>query len=137
MRRYETLAHTADTGIIAYGVTLLELFENAAFGMFDLMFELCAVKPERDHPVVADGDHIDDLLVAWLGELLYLSETESSVFCTFVVDRLEEGGVQGAAGGARFDGIELRGPPIKAVTWHDLAVVEVPDGFWARVLFDV
>jgi len=26
---------------------------------------------------------------------------------------------------------------VKAATHHDLAIVEIPDGFWARVVLDV
>ncbi len=137
MCRYETIPHTADTGIIAYGTTLRELFEHAAYGMFDLMFDLAALRPQRDVPVVAAGDTAEDLLVGWLEELLFLGEVHRLAFAGFTVDRLEEGGVQGAATGAPLDEVELRGPPIKAVTWHDLAVVQIPDGWWARVIFDV
>ena len=137
MIRYEVLPHTADTGIIAYGVTLAEVFENAAFGMFDLMFDLSAVPTERSRPVMAAGDTPEELLVAWLGALLAESEIHGLAFASFTVDRLEEGGAQGSAQGAPAAELELRGPPVKAVTFHDLAVVEVPNGWWARLIFDV
>ena len=137
MPRYEALPHTADTGIVAYGATLEELFENAAFGMFDLMFDLSVVPGGRDLGVVAAGDTVEELLVGWLGELLYLAEANDLALASFTVDRLEEGGVQGVASGSPSVVAELRGAPIKAVTYHDLAVVEVPAGYWARVLFDV
>jgi len=135
--RYEPLEHTADAGIIAYGSTPHELFENAAYGMFDLMFDLGPLEPRRDVPVMAAGDSVEDLLVAWLEELVFLSEVHSLAFCYFTVDRLEPGVVQGSTGGSPTAGLELRGAPIKAVTMHDLAVVEIPNGFWARVIFDV
>ncbi len=137
MARYEVLSHTADTAIIAYGATLREVFENAGYGMFDLMFDLDSLTPQRDVPIAAAGDTAQDLLVDWLSELLYQAESQDLAFCYFTVDRLEEGGVQGSAGGEPVGGVELRGPPIKAVTYHDLAVVEVPDGWWARIVFDV
>jgi SHS2 domain-containing protein len=135
--RYEVLDHTADTGLRAYGVTLYELFENAAWGMFDLMFSLDEFSPIRDVPVVATGDTHEELLFNWLSELLYHSEALDLAFCYFTVDRLEEGGVQGSAGGVPIATAELRGPPIKAVTYHDLVVVQNPGTWWARVIFDV
>ena len=61
--RYETIPHSADAAIVAYGATRHELFENAAYGMFDLMYDLAALKPQRDRPVMAGGDTIDELLV--------------------------------------------------------------------------
>jgi SHS2 domain-containing protein len=135
--RYEVLDHTADTGIIAYGVTANELFENAAWGMFDLMFDLAGLDPARDVPVMAPGDTCEELLVNWLSELLYHSETLGLALCYFTVDRLEDGGVQGSAGGVPAGSLALRGAPIKAVTYHDLAIVENPDLWWARIIFDV
>ncbi len=135
--RYEVIDHTADTGIVAYGVTPHELFENAGWGMFDLMFDLSGLDPMRDVPVIAGGDSLDELLFNWLSELLYHADSLGLALCYFTVDRLEEGGIQGSAGGVPVAGLELRGPPIKAVTYHDLAIVENPDTWWARVFFDV
>ena len=135
--RYQPLDHTADTGVVAYGVTVHELFENAGWGMFDLMFDLTDLDPIRDVPIIAAGDSFEELLVNWLSELLFAAEALDLAFCYFVVDRLEEGGVKGAAGGVPASGLELHGPPIKAVTYHDLAVVENPESWWARVVFDV
>ena len=132
-----TISVTNIGGGDAYGVTLTELFEHAAYGMFDLMFELEPIPSEAVRPVAAVGDSPEDLLVGWLSELLAVAEIEDLVFSSFGVDRLEEGGVQGWAGGASAAGRELRGPPIKAVTYHDLAIVEIPDGWWARILFDI
>lgn len=137
MRRYESIDHTADTGIIAYGATLEELFENAAFGMFDLTFQLGSVAGDVDRSIIAAGDDREELLVGWLSQLLAIADAEGLAFRAFSVDRLEEGGVQGVAHGGSSDGLELRGPPVKAVTYHDLAVVDVPEGHWARVVFDV
>ncbi len=137
MVRYEVLDHTADTGIVAYGVTPNELFENAGWGMFSLMFDLTGLDPIRDVPVVAAGDDLEELLVNWLSELLYHAETLDLALCYFTVDRLEDGGVQGSVGGVPAAEADLHGPPIKAVTYHDLAIVENPDTWWARVIFDV
>ena len=86
---------------------------------------------------MAAGDTLDQLLVNWLSELLYHSEVLDLTFCYFTVDRLEDGGVQGSAGGISVGTLELRGPPIKAVTYNDLAIVENPETWWARIIFDV
>jgi SHS2 domain-containing protein len=137
MRRYDVVSHTADAAFIAYGATLADTFENSAFAMFDLMFDLSGADGRVSRPIVAAGDTVEELLVAWLSELLTESEIHDLAFCSFGVDRLEDGGVQGWAAGDPVDEVELRGAPVKAVTHHDLAVVEVPDGWWARVVLDV
>jgi SHS2 domain-containing protein len=135
--RYEVIDHTADAAIIAYGDTVAELFENAGYALFDLVFDLSEVPGSASRPIVAAGDTIEDLLVGWLSSLLAEAEIAGLAFSTFSIDRLEEGGVQGWAAGMPVSALELIGPPVKAVTYHDLAVVEVPEGWWARVVFDV
>ncbi len=135
--RYEVLSHTADAAIAAYGGTLAELFENAAYGMFDLMFDCDTVSTLQTCSITAAGEGPEELLVNWLAETLTEAEIRDLAFSSFTVDRLWDGGIRGRAGGAPAAGFELRGPPVKAVTYHGLAVVQIPDGFRARLVFDV
>ena len=44
MKRYEQFPHTADIGVRVFGHDLKELFENAAFAMFDLLADLEGLK---------------------------------------------------------------------------------------------
>lgn len=137
MRRYRVIAHTADTGIVARGSTLAEAFENAAYGMFDLMFDLRRVEAGAECVVEAQAETSDELLVAWLSALLAEAEIREVAFSRFSVAEVGEGLVRGTAAGAPTAGLELRGPPVKAVTFHDLAVERVRRGWEARVIFDV
>jgi len=137
MRRYRVIAHTADTGIVAHGATAAEAFENAAYGMFDLMFDLRRLGVGEECAVEARAETADELLVAWLSALLAEAEIRGLVFSRFTVEELGEGVVRGTARGVPTAGLELRGPPVKAVTFHDLAIERVPRGWRARVIFDV
>jgi len=137
MSRYRILSHTADTGIAAIGATQEEVFENAAFGMFDLMFDLSMVPPEEDCRVEVEGDDPAELLVAWLSALLTEAEIRGLAFSRFRVEGLHSCRLTGAAAGSATAALLLRGPPIKAVTYHGLAVAETPGGWEARVIFDV
>ncbi len=137
MPRYRILPHTADVGIAASGTTLAEAFENAAFGMFDLMFDLSAVEAAEECRVEASAETDGELLVAWLSALLAEAEIRGLAFGRFRVEMLAGGRLSGLAAGARSDARELRGPPVKAVTYHDLAVEESPEGWEVRVIFDV
>ncbi len=135
--RYEVLAHTADTGIAVTGATLAEVFENAAYGMFDLMFDLDALEASDRVAVEATGDTAEELLVDWLSSLLFEAEAGELVLCSFSVEELGEGRTRGTAAGRSSAGVVLRGPPIKAVTYHDLLIEEKPAGWRAQVIFDV
>ena len=135
--RYEVLAHTADTRIVAYGATLREVFETAAFAMFDLMFGSGDVVGTTTLHIEVRASPVEDLLVDWLSTLLFEAETKDLALCSFEVEVLEEGRLVGRVGGVPSAGMELTGPPIKAVTYHDVSVTETLDGWSARVIFDV
>jgi SHS2 domain-containing protein len=131
--------HTADTGIEVRAPTLSGCFARAAAGMF-----ACFTAPRgRDSPhgavevdLAADG--LEELMVAWLEELLYHSEVKGLAFHEFSVAAVSEMHMHGSARGVRFGrNAETTGPAVKAVTRHGLEVVH-RDGYWrARVIFDV
>ena len=99
MSRYRTFDHGDGTTITVTAATLPELFENAAFALFDLSFDLAGVAPTYSRPLVAPGDGMPELLVNWLTELILESERAGIAFSLFMVDRLEDGGLQGSASG--------------------------------------
>jgi SHS2 domain-containing protein len=134
--RYEIIDHTADTGIETGGDTLAEAIGNAAFGMFDLMYDLSSISAETSVTFDVAAASPPELLVDVLSELLLRSETDDLVFTEF---RVSERGMRATvtAAGASIQGLELRGPPIKAVTYHDLRCEPTGDGWKIRLIFDV
>ncbi len=134
--RYEIIDHTADTGIETGGDTLAEAIGNAAFGMFDLVYGLSSISAEASATFDVAAVSPPELLVDVLSELLLRSETDDVVFTEF---RVSERGMRATvtAAGAAIQGLELRGPPIKAVTYHDLRCAPVGDGWNIRVILDV
>jgi SHS2 domain-containing protein len=135
--RYEVLAHTADTGIVAYGTTLAEVFENAALAMFELMFDLKGADQGSPVRVEVAASTLEDLLVDWLSTLLFEAESRELALCSFEIGHIDEGVLSGSAAGLPADRLELIGPPVKAVTYHDLVVEQTPTGWRAQVIFDV
>lgn len=88
--------------------------------------------------VDVEAGGLEELLVAWLEELLYQSETRGLALHEFTVTQLSRERVKGSARGPRFgDGSVTTGPAVKGVTRHGLEVRESPGGWVARVLFDV
>ncbi len=135
MHPYRVLSHTADTGIETHGETLEAVLANAAFAMFDLMYGLGDASG-REVQVVVDQGEAPDLLVAVLSELLYRSEAEDVAF-TGVAIRSEGDRLVIDADVIPLADLELHGPPVKAVTYHDLRCEETDEGWYARVIFDV
>jgi len=135
--RYEVLSHTADTGIVVWGPTLREAFENAAFAMFDLMFGIGDLVGGDRVQIEVAAPTVGELLVDWLSALLFEAETRDLALCSFEIETMEQGHLTGWGKGVPLAELELSGPPIKAVTYCDLMVEETPGGWSAQVVFDV
>ncbi len=136
--RFEPLEHTADAGVVAYGRTLPEVFEQAACGLYALIVDAESVQERERWEVSAAAPDLPGLLAGWLAELLFLTDTQGAVFRSFQVVSVQDGRVRGQARGERLDpGRHQLGVGVKAVTHHRLGVSPVPGGFRATVLFDI
>ncbi len=135
---YRILDHTADVGLQASGSDLAELFSNAARGMFAVIVSPGTVRPSKSLSVEASADNLENLLVNWLSELLYLSATKGILFCRFDIAQIDQHHIVAKAFGEPIDLTrhELYAE-IKAVTYHDLKVEKVGPLWSAHVLFDV
>jgi len=141
MKEFEILEHTADIGIAAYGKTKREVFINAAKGMYNIITEdKREFKENFSHHIKLTAENLENLLVAWLSELLYLSETKLVVFNKFEIEELSDYQLTGKVFGKRIDqsGHKIK-REIKAVTYHRLEVKEDKEsGLWrAQVIFDI
>ena len=135
---YEPLSHTGDLGLIVYGRDLPELFTHAAWAMFDQISDATTIRPQQTTTVHLEGTDLADLLVRWLGELLYLYDTQRFMCCTATFSTLEATQLVATAWGEPFD--VTRHPvdtEIKAVTYHQIAVEQTTDRWQARVIFDL
>jgi SHS2 domain-containing protein len=137
--RYEPLEHTAEAGIIARGATLSEAFANAAEGMYSLILELDGVAERESREVALEGESPEALLVDWLQELVFLTETEGLVFRRFAVDELSDTRLRARAWGERFDPERhvSHNVMVKAVTQHLLEIAPEDGGYRVQVLFDI
>ncbi len=135
---FETFDHTADIGIVAHGASLAEAFANAAKAMFSLMVDLDKVESREERRVEVEADDLEGLLVAWLAELLYLSEVDNLVFSRFEVQEISDTRIVGRAFGEPLD-LERHNPQlmIKAVTRHMLQVAPENGGFQVRAILDI
>ncbi|MHB1382262.1 MAG: archease [Thermoleophilia bacterium] len=138
MKPFETIEHSADIGIRAYGSTREEAFENDAVGMFSLIGDLGSVNPVDEYSITVEADDIETLLVEWLNELLYLYDSSSVLLSRFTVQELGETLMRGTAFGETLD--SARHHPetdIKAVTYHMLRLRRLNGAWSAEVVFDI
>lgn len=134
---FEILDHTADVGVWAYGRTLAEAFQNAALAMFSIMADLGTVGEGEERRVEVTADDHEGLLVAWLSELLYLSDTQEMLFRRFLIEEMD-GGLRGRAWGEAIDrDRHTLGTAVKAITRHLLTIQQDGDGYRLRLIFDI
>ena len=136
--RFEVLNHTADIGVEATGESLAEAFENAAYGMFSVMAEISVLTQAKHIRVRVKADDLSSLLQAWLAELIYRMDAERILPVEFKINEMSETALMARVGVCPMNSVpEWSGPAIKAVTYHQLAVEQEPDGWRVRVIFDV
>jgi SHS2 domain-containing protein len=136
--RFRQAATTADAGLIAWGGTREELFENAALGLARIMADPRCVRPLEVRPLAAAGSDLGALLAAWLGELVYLFDAEGFLGREFTVHRLAPGRVEGSARGERYDaGRHRLRDYVKGVSYHRLEVREAGGRWRARLVLDL
>ena len=136
--RFEPIEHTADLSFRAYGASLEELFENAAFGMFSMVCEIDDAMPlPVRREVRLSATDLVRLLRLWLAELLFLHESQRILFCRFEVSFPEEGALEGIAEGMDASAVQPASmAPFKAVTYHGLGVHRTPEGYEATIILD-
>ncbi len=134
---YEILDHTADTGIAARATSLEYLVQDLATGMFALMAVVDPCPPGRLVTVDVSAPTWEDLVVEVLSELLYEAEVEDLILCGFRSKLETPHRIRVSAGGVPTSEVDLTGPPIKAVTYHDVTVRRDAGGWIGRIYFDV
>ena len=137
-RSWNLVSHTADTGIETTGSDLPELVAAAVEGLFGSMF--------GDLSALSDGDLVEltagpgepaEVLVDTLVEALYRFEVDDVVLVRPEARIDEDGVLHLVAGAVSAEGLEVRGPPVKAITYHGLRVDRTAAGWQAVVSHDV
>lgn len=138
MKRYEQFSHTADIGVRVFGKDLKELFENAAFAMFDIIADLENISGDLLETFCLEAADNEELLITWLDELLYTFYTKNLIFFKFQVDRIENNRMTATAYarpiGANRNRLKTE---IKAATYSDLTIKDTGKGYEVEIIFDV
>lgn len=130
---FEEIPHTADWAMKVWAEDLASLFAEAARGMNALQGIQQGPGPRLRRIFEHEAADDETLLVAFLSELIYLEEQEELTFDGFRID------LQSARLRAEMEGQSLASvqKPIKAVTFHNLQIVQTERGCEAVIVFDV
>jgi SHS2 domain-containing protein len=138
LRTFEIIDHTGDIGIIVYGGDLRELFFNAGRAFFSLLTNLNRIRSTLERSIVLQSENLEELMVAWLGELLYLFDAKALLFRKFQLEEINRCSLKATAQGEFFQPERhVIKREIKAVTYHQVKV-EKKSGKWqGRIIFDI
>ncbi len=136
-KEFEIVDHTADVGIIAYGTDIKKAFANAAKALFSLITELENVEETLHRDIEVTATDQENLLVAWLNELIYLFDVDNIVLRRFDILKLDSTRLKARIYGEKVDKSKHKlKTGVKATSYHMLKV-EKDDGCKVQVLFDI
>lgn len=131
---FKELEHTADLALEVWAPDLPALFIQAAKGMYALSRVEIAPDGQVEHQFSLEALDAEVLLVTFLDELLFLAEHQSLGFEEFDLAIDANYRLSARLSGAKIASLNKE---IKAVTYHNLAVQQDPDGFRVVIVFDV
>ena len=135
---YRILEHPADMGIEAFGANLSEAFRYAALGMISLIVDPPSVGLAVQKEIAIEGSDVENLLVRWLSEILYLYDGEDFLVGGVEISKMSPRGLTAKLRGEFVDERSHRlKMDVKAVTYHQLIVAQRPAGTTVRVFFDI
>jgi len=132
--KFKILPHTADLKIRAFGKDLKELFENAIIGMFEsAKYEGEGEEIKRE--IKISSIDLPSLLVDFLSEALYYSETNREVYDKIQFKKFDEKNLKGILLGKKLKRVGVKN---KGATYHDLDINKKKDKNWeVTILFDI
>ena len=135
---YELIDHTADFGVRIFGKDAADLFRNGALALTDLITDRPNAKSGRTCYIRVAGNDWEDLMVNWLREVLYLWSGKEMLLQDVTIESICENEMEALVR------VEAYSPQrhvlkneIKAVTYHQIAVVDNGTQWRAQVILDV
>jgi SHS2 domain-containing protein len=135
---FREIEHTADLAVEMTGATFPALLAVSGEALFSLIADPENIEMRDEIPVSATGDGPEELLHAWLCEVLARFNIDGFIGKNCAIDQITADRVDGRIRGEKLD-LTRHGfrTEIKGVTYHDFRVWQ-QDGLWhARIIFDV
>jgi SHS2 domain-containing protein len=139
-QKFRFLDHTSDAKFQAFGGTMEEAFANAALATASLMWDVKTVARTLRHPVSVRGKDLEQLLLHFLEEVIYLVETK-----TFLFASADEVKIKKKADGFRLEAVFLGDinsdkyniyGEAKAITYNEMKIEE-NDRITLQVVVDI
>lgn len=128
--------HTGEVRLEVRAPSQKALFEEAGLALAELMLGEIPPSDEgaAELPIEVQAGEVEGLLVDWLNELIFLSETSKRVFTRIRVDDVTATSVRAVAWGTS---PEVLKTAVKAATLHGVDVEQSGSQWRASVVLDV
>lgn len=133
MDKYQFLEHPAELKIRSSGKNLPELFINSALGMMSYIYNDLPKKAGDFNKIEIQSQNLEALLIDWLSEILCLSDTNKRAYVYFKIIELTPNKIIAEVGSVKAEAQD----DIKAVTYHELAIIKKNDFWEATVVYDI
>ncbi|OGC42027.1 hypothetical protein A2Y85_07720 [candidate division WOR-3 bacterium RBG_13_43_14] len=135
-KKYQYFDHTADLGIEIYGDNLKTLFENAGHAIFETQI-IGDIKATREQMIELETETLDDLLIDWCRELLYLFSVHQFIPCDYSID-INDYQLCARVKGEKYDQTRHKiRMEIKNITYHNFKIDFNENEYKATIVFDV
>ncbi|MFH0968445.1 MAG: archease [Methanobacteriota archaeon] len=133
---YEEREHTADILMHVWAPDIPMLFAECGYALMATMYRGNA-RSDYTYTFSVTGTDREQLLQAFLSELLCLTETENIVFSDISVTLGDES-LEAVLSGEAFDrAVHGGGTEVKGISFSGLAITQKNDEYVLDVLFDV
>jgi SHS2 domain-containing protein len=129
---FEEIPHRADAEIIAYGISLRELFINALRGMYFVMGIEGIGKQGTEEIISLQDSSIESLMVSFLTEMLFFIEKGYKA----EINELSVKGFSLYSRISKFQFLSIS-KEIKAVTFNEMKIIKKNNSYQTRIVFDI
>ena len=137
-KHYRITPRQSELAVRIVGTSQANLFENAAFALFDVMSDSAKIELRERMPLEVEGSDRDELLVNWLRELLYLYQGSGYLLNDFSILEVKDTSLKAEVGGEKLDldRHEIK-QEIATVAYHQSRMQKTGDQWIAQVIFEV
>lgn len=136
------LDHTADMGFQVTAPTQAAVFECSALALTTILTDTSRIAPVDELECTVAGHDIDTLMYNWLSEILYQFDGEKKLFSSFSVslqgDNTNGYQLQASLKGSDYNAqIHEIKTYVKAITFHQMEILDRGSNWSARVFIDI
>lgn len=137
---YRFLPHTADIKVEAWGSDLEEAFKYAGIAFSDIIVDVSKVKKKLSREFDADGGDIQELLYNFIERLILFVDLENIIFSDFNIDMKKASTyILNCTAYGDYINPDIHGYKtlVKAITYHEMEIIEMPEKILIRYVVDI